>query len=438
MPAHRSDVIVIGGGAAGLAAAGELGRRGHSVTLLEARDRLGGRIFTVRPKTWPACIELGAEFIHGGNPSFWRQIRRHRLLTRKVRDRHWLWRERALAEIDDLAERIEAVTEKIDPKRMRGWSFADFLRGRAHDFADDDRRLAAGFVEGFQAAPARRMSAAAIADETLDDEQFTLPRGYDEFIAALVDEFPRAGVTPIVGCAVRRVGWARHVVRVRAGGRLFTARAIVVTLPLGVWQAKPAQRGAVRFVPPLRAKQKLIAKMGLGQVIRLVLRIDRRRWKAVMPPALQRHAAGGFGFIHSRVDGVPVWWSVSDAPIVTGWAGGPAAAALARRTKQGIFNGGIRSLSHVLGTPIRDLRKAIVAWETHNWSRDPFSRGAYSFTAAGGEDAAERFRAPVQETLFFAGEATADGEEVGTVHGAFASGRRAAEEVAAVLTRARK
>jgi monoamine oxidase len=75
----------------------------------------------------------------------------------------------------------------------------------------------------------------------------------------------------------------------------------------------------------------------------------------------------------------------------------------------------------------------VVAWETHNWSRDPFSRGAYSFITAGHEDAAKKLREPVQHTLFMAGEATADSEEIGTVHGALASGLRAAKEVGAAL-----
>jgi monoamine oxidase len=90
-------------------------------------------------------------------------------------------------------------------------------------------------------------------------------------------------------------------------------------------------------------------------------------------------------------------------------------------------------MARVFGRSKDELRRGIRDWDTHNWSRDPFSRGAYSFTAAGGEDAAQKFRAPMRDTLFFAGEATADGEEVGTVHGALASGFRAAKEITSAL-----
>lgn len=107
--------------------------------------------------------------------------------------------------------------------------------------------------------------------------------------------------------------------------------------------------------------------------------------------------------------------------------------ALARRSKCGVFEKALSALSSVLGTTKRNLRSAVAAWETHNWSRDPFSRGAYSYVAAGQEKAAEKLRQPVRDTLFFAGEATADGEEAGTVHGAIASGLRAAKEVRVAL-----
>ena len=87
----------------------------------------------------------------------------------------------------------------------------------------------------------------------------------------------------------------------------------------------------------------------------------------------------------------------------------------------------------MLGTAKSELRSAVATWETHNWSRDPFSRGAYSYVAAGQQKAAEKLRQPVQETLFFAGEATS--EAWGTVEGALASGMRAARQVDAALAR---
>jgi monoamine oxidase len=189
----------------------------------------------------------------------------------------------------------------------------------------------------------------------------------------------------------------------------------------------------VRFAPRLKAKEQVIARMGMGHVIRVVLRVDARVWKRLLPDILRRHARGGFGFVHSRLEGVPVWWALSSAPVLTGWVGGPAAARLAMRSRCAIFERSLSSLSRVFGMTTVSLRRAVVGWETHNWPRDPFSRGAYSFITAREEEGAAKLREPIEDTIFFAGEATADGEEVGTVHGAIASGERAANEVSRVL-----
>ena len=428
----KREVIVVGGGVAGLAAAGELGRRGFNVTLLEARARLGGRIFTAHPGGWSGPVELGAEFVHAGNAALWRRIRGHRLACRLVPPRHWLFRDGGIEPIDDVSRQIKQVTKRIAPRRMRHWSFADFMRACGTEFSDADRRVATGFVEGFQAATTSRMSAAAIADETLDEcDQFRLPRGYDEFVAVLAGEMPPERVSVHCNAVVTRIDWRRHAAEVRVGRETFSAEAVVLTLPLGVWLARSPQRGAVTFRPALRRKQSVLRTIGRGKVIRIVLRVDGRRWAKLLPPVLRPSAKSGFGFIHSRVKGVPVWWAMSRAPVLTGWAGGPAAARLSHRSESAIRAEALRSLSEVFNVALPELRAAVTGWATHNWTEDPFSRGAYSFIAAGHEDAAEKLREPVQDTLFFAGEATADGEEIGTVHGALASGLRAAREVAA-------
>ena len=433
-PPIHSDVLILGGGIAGLAAARELGRRRLNITLLEARDRLGGRVHTVRHAGWPGPIELGAEFIHGGNAPFWQLLRRHRIGTQHVPARHWLFRENQIQRVDDVLARIENVTDKIDARKMRRWSFADFMRERRDTFPAEERNLANGFVEGFEAAPTERMSAAALEGETLDDsEQYRLPRGYQQVVDALARELsPRVNV--INDCTVRAIRWQRGAVIIETNRQTFSARAAIITLPLGVLQQRGRQRGAVVFDPPLRAKQKTIAAMGTGHVIRVTLHFDARRWRALLPPTLAAARRGGFGFVHSRIAGVPVWWAMSSASVVTGWAGGPAALKLKDRSRCGIRDRALSSLHRVLGVPKKTLSDALIDWETHNWSRDPFSRGAYSFIAVGALEGAKKLREPVRDTLFFAGEATADGAEVGTVHGALASGIRAAREFAARAT----
>jgi monoamine oxidase len=442
MKEKRCDVVVIGGGVAGLAAAGELARKGFSVVLLEARGRLGGRILTLHGRRWPRPVELGAEFIHEGNSDLWRIVHRHRLRTQLVPSRHWRFGENGLERIDDVAERIQRVTGRIDGKRIGAKSFAQFLRSQRGKISPADAEIAAGFVEGFEAAPMNEMSARSVTGATLNDQkQFMLPDGYDEVINRLTDALSRTSAEIFCERPATQVEWRRGVVTVRTKGNpalKVAARAAVITLPLGVLQAKPTSRGAVRFEPRLNAKEKLLNKMRMGHVVRLMVRFDRQHWKKLLPAVLRQAHAARFGFIHSRLRGVPVWWSLRGDALMTGWAGGPAALALAGCSRAKIFDQALVSLAGLLGASKNALRSAVRDWEMHDWSADPYSRGAYSFSAAGADDAPERLREPVRATLFFAGEATADGEEVGTVHGALSSGLRAAREVRSHLRRKTK
>lgn len=427
---EQADVIVIGGGVAGLAAAGELARLGRRVILLEAQERIGGRIRTARRRGWKAPIELGAEFVHEGNEPFWRLARKHRLRSRRIPPRHWHFDGAALQPLEDVAGRIKHVTARIDAQRMRGWTFADFLRFKARTIADLDRDVVSGFVEGFEAAPMDEMSATALEGETLQDEkQFSLPDGYDSVVMALQRAWPQGRVTLHQRTVVRRIEWRRGKVMVRAGADVFAAAAAVVTLPLGVLQSRPPAPGAVQFVPALRGKERVLAKLRMGHVVRVCLRFHAAQWRRMLPPGLRRAGSHGFGFVHSRIAGMPIWWHLGDVPAITGWAGGPAAMKLARHTDAAIRDKALASLGAILGVPKTALHSAVADWAMHNWSRDPFCRGGYSFILAGQEDAAKRLATSVQGTLFFAGEATAEADEIGTVHGALSSGLRAAGEV---------
>jgi monoamine oxidase len=433
MEQRTCDVVIIGAGVAGLAAAGELGRRGLRVCILEARDRVGGRVFTVRRKGWPGPIELGAQFIHGGNEPFLQLLKKHLIRKERVPAAHWRRIGETFAPVD-ATKRIAEVTERIDEQRMRGWSFADFIRRQGRAMPDTDRELALGFVEGFEGAPAEEMSAIAVAGETLeDDEQFMLPQGYGRVIGALVDELARRTTSLFIHAPCTSIQWGRRTVEAKTPGLAISAAAAIVTVPLGVLQASPGQRGAIQFTPGLRGRASVVRAMRMGHVIRLNLRFDGRRWPAIFPDEVRRAASKGLGFIHGRPERVPVWWALTPDPVLTGWAGGPSALTLAGKPDRALERDALTTLSRVLGLSMADIRRVVLDKATHNWSRDPFSRGAYTFTRAGHDDAAARLREPLKGTLFFAGEATADGDEVGTVHGALASGLRAAKEAASVL-----
>src|SRR5215218_10360612 len=150
---HDVDVLIVGAGAAGLAAARELRAAGVRVTILEARGRVGGRIFTYRDPRVPVPIELGAEFLHGTTPETDAIIAEAKLTACEVVGDHWRAREGKFQRADKFWKRIDRVMEKLDPHRTPDQSFLEYLQTYAcKPKLARDRRLACEFVEGFHAA----------------------------------------------------------------------------------------------------------------------------------------------------------------------------------------------------------------------------------------------------------------------------------------------
>jgi monoamine oxidase len=170
----------------------------------------------------------------------------------------------------------------------------------------------------------------------------------------------------------------------------------------------------------------------MGAVTKIVLRFRERFWER---NGFSIQPTGGrlppLGFLHSHDEYFPTWWTHLPvrAPILTGWAGGPAAERLALRGEEFVVGRALDSLSHMLGLGREWLADLLAAWYTFDWQADPYARGAYSYIPTGGLDAQRMLGEPVEGTLFFAGEATDLDGQNGTVHGAMASGRRAAGEV---------
>ncbi len=431
---HDAAIVVIGGGVAGLAAAARLADRGHGVVLLEARDRLGGRVFTARDPHGRTCRgEYGAEFVHGGSAELDALMRAARMRTRSAPPAQWWRTEAGLERLEDFWERVGAVADQI-PKGSRGWSFDDFLRRRGHRIDVRDRERTRAYVQSFNAAPADRLSAWSLRGNRAgadDDDRFVV-NGYDRLIAALEKRCRRAGVDIRLEARVAAVRWRRGEVIVdlergagaEAASRRMVGRAAVITLPLGV-----LRRGSVRFVPALREKTRAIRRIGWGQVVRIGLQFHRELpacdW---LPAALRARGGRAFRFVNVPELPVPVWWAPRPPEgVLIGWAGGPAAEPLTRCSAAEVRRAALRSLAHIAGVPVARVQSDVKDSFLHDWAADPDTGGAYSYVSAGAENEARRLARPVAGTLFFAGEATAD--ETGTVHGALASGLRAADEV---------
>lgn len=174
----------------------------------------------------------------------------------------------------------------------------------------------------------------------------------------------------------------------------------------------------------------------MGSVVRVVFAFRERFWEH---RRYNQTASGKtlsrLSFIHGRGGDFPTWWTLYPLhlPILVGWTGGPPAAALARDEDTAIQHRALVSLAHHLGTSVRRLESLLEGGWMHNWERDPFALGAYSYPAVGGKHAAAQLGQPIDGTLLFAGEAAATHGLNGTVEGALATGRRAARHLLEAL-----
>jgi monoamine oxidase len=282
------------------------------------------------------------------------------------------------------------------------------------------------FVEGYHAADPGRMSVRALVKNTIADEQpgadrqFRFVHGYDGLVAAIFEQIDRRLCEVRLNVVAKAISWRRkHVVIKTSAGEELTAAQIVTTVPLAVLKA-----GAIDFLPKLSDMESALGKLEMGDAARVSLCFGSGTWAAQGPFSTGE-------FVLTGEAPFPVWWLSRPPPfpVITGWAGGRNARRLGELGDPERVSAAIDALAAVFDTNAGRLRQDLHGGFSHNWQKDPFARGAYSYPAVGGSDAGSRLAAPVEGTLFFAGEATRSDGQNGTVHGAIASGRRAAKEI---------
>jgi monoamine oxidase len=411
------SALVIGGGVAGLSAALELSRHGCRVTLLEARHRLGGRIFSRRSRG--VDFELGAEFIHGKPKAFWDMLESAGFEITEVPEQHW-----QPTGAGGLGERnvwkdLEAVFTRMKSDAP-DQSFSDFIH--ALNVPTTLRGEAIDFVEGFNAADQHKigvhglMAADEASDEIEGDRAFWIKEGYGQVITWLESELKKQSARVIQGAIVKNLQWRPHHVTAEFTldhrRQALSGDIAVITLPLGVMKSE-----TVSILPRLPEKEEAVQTMEFGDVTKVVLRFSSRFWP-------QPH----FGFIHSPEDWLPVWWSHPSEDVITGWVGGPKSERLNQEDESFVRTCALQALSRIFHKPLGTLRELLLEFHHHNWRIDPFSRGAYSYLPIRGLQLPQVLSRSEAETLFFAGEATSSDYQLGTVHGAFESGLRAARE----------
>ena len=168
----------------------------------------------------------------------------------------------------------------------------------------------------------------------------------------------------------------------------------------------------------------------MGKVIRVTLRFRERFWDSIKP-AGARGSLSNMSFLFGQDDWFPTWWTANPAksPIITGWAPFRSAERLSGKSRSYVVERSLQTLSTLLRVSHSELEKILEDAHIHDWQADPFSLGAYSYGKVGADEAQQVLSEPIQDTLYFAGEATDTTGNNGTVHGAIASGYRAAKQI---------
>jgi len=445
MSGTQATVAIVGAGVAGLAAAERLLREDFHVTVIEARPRIGGRIETQYDFA-SSPIERGAEFVHGRHPGLVQRIDQAGLhLVRRPFEPLVLQDGKASRPTWSWETIFKELANPDAPDAPIGLRIGELLR--SGQWSETDARRLRRYVEGYMAADVERVSARALSEETRaandlgDDGNASIREGYDALVRHLGESLSCPAATLLLAAAVRRIRWLARSVTLHAErsdglelSPIVVERAIV-TVPLGILQLPEDHAGAIRFEPAIEKTLVAARRLAMGNVVKLFLRL--RCALAGIPGVPQeiRKQLDGPRFLQTPAGPVPTWWQTGDqgAPVLVGWAGGPIADNLSRRTEQQIIDAGIETLSHALDVPSQNITSCIEAATVTDWNADPWARGAYSWIPAGALDAPAILAAPVDETLFFAGEATDTSGYRGTVHGALDTGIRAAEQVIASL-----
>jgi monoamine oxidase len=426
---RNKDVIILGAGAAGLMTARALAIAGKETLVLEARERIGGRIWPLPSDEFGYHAQGGAEFVHGEANVTTSLIRQAGLTLLPLNGEVWTLRGGQLskcgggptanpvflAHADRLYKQLRALTHDI--------SLAQFLERYFNEdtyiaFREWIRRM----VEGYEAADLRRISTFALREGWLGGEEWRQSRikeGYGALLQFLESECRMHHVEILLNRKVKTIRAGVSGIEIDCiSGYMYQAQTVVVTCPLPILKS-------LRFIPAFPEKLTAASQIGFGQVIKFLLRFKADWWRYTLGNDLSKMM-----FLHCD-EAIPTWWTQypESYPVLTGWLSGTSTEEFKHKSVQELLETAITSLANTFRVHEDLVRTQLLASKIVNWPADPFAQGAYSYVTPEAAQARKVLAEPVHHQIFFAGEALCRGTNTATVEGALASGKETAERI---------
>jgi monoamine oxidase len=398
------DVVIIGAGAAGLAAAQALRNRQLAVLIVEARDRIGGRALT-RHLEGGIAFDVGCEWLHSADRNPY--VRIGRSLGFEILPAQPHWSEQSFNINFPVAEQrhFRSASEAFHARLERAAESA--VDTAAAEWLEPGNRwnplidAVSTYVSGTELI---RLSVHDTENYLDTDLNWRVRRGYGALIASF-----GAGCSAALSTAVRTVDHSgSDTIRIETSRGVVCTKKMICTVPTAL-----LAREAVRFYPQLAAKTAAAAGLPLGNAEKVMLRVaeaDELPMDGHLFGATDRSATGSYDL---RPMG---------EPCIEAFFGGSLAHDLHARGELAEF--AIEELSNLLGSSLRS-RVSVLAHS--EWAGDSLSGGSYSYALPGHAGDRALLAEPVDNRLFFAGEATSP-RFFSTAHGAYQSGRRAATE----------
>ena len=407
----KYDVIVVGAGATGLITTKCLAEAGYNVCLLEAGEMAGGRIATVTEQGFSTPVETGAEFIHGKLP-LTVQLLKEAGIPYEAVEGDMIGVQNGVWQKEEHDENWDKFMKELNHLKT-DITVLEFLNSHFSETRYIHLRQAVQrFAEGFDLADISKASMLAVKKEwkDIDKKQYRIKGGYIQLINFLLDRCRVQKAVISFNTCANKISYKKDDLTVyTSDNKAFIAKKVVITVSIGVLQS-----GTIQFEPGLTDHAVAIQSLGFGPVIKFLFEFKTSFWKEF---------DDDIGFLLTDEE-IPTWWTQmpTESNILTGWLGGPKAAEKIFEQDETLLQSSLQSLSAIFRIPPAMLREELVHHKIINWQTLQHIKGGYSYHTPGTEQAIKILVTPIDETIFFAGEAIGGGDSPGTVESALQSG----------------